>query len=91
MKGPGSMLIQGFFYFIENCLFYAAVFHLTPFENSLSKVFLSTANSNSGCRILKEKNMHLIIISEHLNKLEIYSIGVKISFNCADIIKYYHI
>jgi len=38
---------------------------------------------------LNEKNMYLIIISQDLNKLEIYTTGGKINSNCADVIKYF--
>ena len=41
--------------------------------------------------MLNEKNMHLIIISKDLNKLEIYTTGGKINFNCAIVIKYFRI
>jgi len=39
--------------------------------------------------MLNEKNMHLIIISCDLNKLEIYATGGKINANCIITIKYF--
>jgi len=41
--------------------------------------------------MLNEKNMHLIIISYDLNKLEIYTTGGKINGNCIITIKYFYI